>query len=401
VSGAAHDWLGSAVRFVGDIDKDGSADFIATAPRVPQVSNLGYAHVFSGRSGTRIRTFEGICSTGEPVAGAGDVDRDGYPDLIIAHRCASPPDRDVGGVFVYSGKNGRILHAIVMPGPGSGSFGYAVDGTGDVNQDGHPDILIGEPSAPPFGRIAVHSGKDGSLLYERFGVGSGYFGASVSGPGDLDGDGIPDVIAGAPHPIPQITGPGYVMAFSGSTGFPLHQWHGSNSGDVFGFMVAGAGDVNGDGRNDVIVCATQTVPQTQDRNGYFSVLSGANVSPMGAGCGLQPLPVIQSAIPRVGMPWTLQGRNAPGNGFGLVLLSEAPGMPTPLGAGCSAFLAVTRLFSVATVTSDAAGNWQTTAAVPSDPPLIGLELATQTALLPGRQALPFELTHGLYMTVTR
>ncbi|MEO8673241.1 MAG: FG-GAP-like repeat-containing protein [Tahibacter sp.] len=141
-------------------------------------------------------------------------------------------------------------------------FGWAIAPLSDVDNDGVADLLVG---ANTSGQIYVYSGASGAALFSATLTASD-LGASVSDAGDVNGDGITDVIAGAPSFLPR----GTARVYSGRDGAPLLTLTPptTNSGS-FGFAVAGLGDVNGDGRSDLLVTA-------QSGSGEAWVFSGAN-----------------------------------------------------------------------------------------------------------------------------
>lgn len=188
---------------------------------------------------------------GTAVAGA-DVDGDGLAESIVG----APQAPGGGAVYVYSGLTGTQLY--VLPSPQSGSsFGAAVANLGDVDQDGCDDLAIGAPlwtsAGQAVGAVFARSGQTGAPLWQRSGPGADdQFGQCVANAGDVDGDGTNDVVTGAP-------GPGFATAhvFSGATGAPRFtlQPPTSSPNSFFGIAVSTAADANADGFDDVAVGA--------------------------------------------------------------------------------------------------------------------------------------------------
>ena len=132
-------------------------------------------------------------------------------------------------------------------------LGFPVAGAGDVNKDGYLDFVVGAPQlfSPGPGSARVLSGADGAILYTFYGDSVGdTFGGSVAGAGDVNKDGYADVIVGAPN-----NGTGFARVLSGADGTILYTFYGDSVGDTFGQSVVGAGDVNKDGYADIIVGA--------------------------------------------------------------------------------------------------------------------------------------------------
>ena len=131
-------------------------------------------------------------------------------------------------------------------------FGWIARNIGDVDGDGVPDVVTSAPTnsdaGDKAGRIYVYSTKSGKLLWTADGHAGDELGTGVEAAGDTNGDGQPDVIASAP-------GGGYAKVYSGRDGRVLLTLKAENSGDDFGRHAAGAGDVNHDGFADVIVGA--------------------------------------------------------------------------------------------------------------------------------------------------
>ncbi len=139
-------------------------------------------------------------------------------------------------------------------------FGFSVSGAGDVNGDGRADLIVGahldDNNGRDSGSARVLSGIDGSTLYTFYGDSAwDWFGHSVSGAGDVNGDGRADLIVGAYRDDNNGLNSGSARVLSGIDGSTLHTFNGDSSGDGFGYSVSGAGDVNGDGFADLIVGA--------------------------------------------------------------------------------------------------------------------------------------------------
>ena len=130
------------------------------------------------------------------------------------------------------------------------NFGLSVSGAGDVNNDGYSDLIVGaygnDAGGSNAGRAYVYSGQTGGLLYTFTGEAAGdEFGRSVSGAGDVNNDGYADLIVGAPST--EYEGyPGQAYVYSGQTGALLYTFTGEAAGDLFGTSVSGAGDVKND-----------------------------------------------------------------------------------------------------------------------------------------------------------
>lgn len=271
---AINDNLGNAVRRAGDVNGDGYADVIVGSPREGTFGFLaGRSQVFSGIDGSVLHTFYGSSGFnlfGSSVAGAGDVNRDGYDDVIIG----APYANSVGTAYVYSGKDGALLHQFMGVNVDD-NFGRSVDGAGDVNRDGYPDLIVGSPwekSTAFFqGGARVYSGLDGSELYEFLGpTNNVYLGIAVAGLGDVNGDGFADVLVGAER-INESAGA--IRVYSGFDGSILHEKFGQSAGDYFGQNVGRAGDVNGDGFDDMIIGSWGDDNNGED-SGSAKVLSG-------------------------------------------------------------------------------------------------------------------------------
>ncbi len=333
------------VSAVGDMDRDGCTDFAAAACGATAAGrNAGQIWIRSGRDSSVLATFQGLESEtlGKALAGAGDVDADGYPDLIAGAPSFGAPLPEYAQVFsgrsIVEGAGARELHTFAC-GSTEDEYGLDVAGVGDVDGDGHDDVFVGARERDgKRGAAFLYSGRDGSELLrlegeergdrmgqdaaclgdidgdgiDDFAVGaagqdpsgrldagrvhvllggppgrlgrpaypplegdrrSDCFGVSVARAGDVDGDGIADLVVGACGQAEAGAIPGYARAFSGRDGRPLWTARGRSVGDYFGRQVESAGDVNGDGVPDVLVTAVFSCNRGR-KSGMAQVLSG-------------------------------------------------------------------------------------------------------------------------------
>jgi hypothetical protein len=277
--------FGATISRVGDLDGDGVPDLIIGAPYTsrPEGFGVGAVLVFSGATGTLLYNFIGDEAgnyMGWSVAGVGDLDGDGVPELMIGTPYARAGEViGAGNAVVRSGATGDLIYT--FEGEDAGDFlGWAVASIDDLDGDGVTDLLLGAPSASPgghpqAGRIEVRSGRTGELLYGLSGTeDSSHFGRSLAALGDLDGDGMSDFAVGAPIASPSgLSQAGSVFVFSGKTGALLYRFDGAASFDGFGASVGGA-DVNGDGVPDIVVGAPSASSGGRVGAGSAFVFSG-------------------------------------------------------------------------------------------------------------------------------
>ena len=267
-----NDEFGYSVSDAGDANGDGYGDVIVGAPYNDEgFSNGGRAYLYFGGSSMNnsadvIFGGSGVDDNlGYSVSTAGDVNGDGYSDLIVG-----APFNDVGGtnsgrVFIfYGGTSINSIAKVILTGKvANGNLGWSVADAGDVNGDGYGDVIAGAYSWGTItGKAYIYFG-DGTMDNIADVIMSGEaegdnLGISVSTAGDVNGDGYSDVIVGANGSDVAAAGAGraylYLNSLSGID-IPDESFTGSVSDDMFGWSVSEAGDVNGDGYADIIVGA--------------------------------------------------------------------------------------------------------------------------------------------------
>jgi VCBS repeat protein len=206
---------------------------------------------------------------------AGDHDGDGHPDLFVG-----APGGASGRVYLLSGKDGTVLRTYVPRGS-AGSFGWYVARLDDLDGDGHPDLVVGAPFArdargESVGAAWAISSATGNELRHWEGTDRrGGFGGVVARVADLDGDGKGEIAIAAPGTEDQTrTVPGEVRIYSSRTGKELRRWSGSQPGELFGRMIIATGDLDGDGVDDVAIGAPWHRRGDADRVGRVELRSG-------------------------------------------------------------------------------------------------------------------------------
>ena len=270
-------YFGRSVDTAGDVNGDGYDDVIIGAYYYDNgESNEGQAFVYHG-------SIEGLSSTpdwiaegnqdyahfGQSVSAAGDVNGDGYDDVIVGAPSYQNDQDNDGRAFVYHGSANGLSTTpdwIGESNKGIAEFGYSVNAAGDVNGDGYDDVIIGETHYGLFGAVFVYHGSPTGLSETANWVIEGdkgdnfsFFASSVSTAGDVNGDGYDDVIVGEEYFTGGQDDEGRAFVYHGSaTGLsttPNWTAEGDQEYANFGNSVSAAGDVNGDGYDDVIIGA--------------------------------------------------------------------------------------------------------------------------------------------------
>ena len=313
--------FGSSVTTAGDVNGDGYADVLVAAWNHDggggSGADRGRVYLYLGSaSGPGVSPAwtgsgdENDSAYGYQVATAGDVNGDGYSDVIVGaiwHDAGAGLNSDRGRAYVYLGSASGLAGSPAWTGSGDETlafFGRSVATAGDVNGDGYSDVIVGADShnagGLDRGRAYLYLGSAAGLAGSPAWTGSGdeneaFYGRSVAPAGDVNGDGFADVVVGAyQHDAGGGDRGRAYLHLGSSSGLAVSPaWTGS--GDEifarFGYSVATAGDVNGDGYSDVVVSAPfHDAGAGFDANRgrayvYFGSASGLAVSPAWTGSG--------------------------------------------------------------------------------------------------------------------
>lgn len=293
--------FGSSVAVLGDLDGDGFDDI---AMGLPGGGVTGYPYVSTPPAvwisvpGGTITSSVDADRFGESLCALGDIDGDDVPDFAVgapARDSSSAPN--AGVVVVYSGASLIELYSL-QGGLNSDGFGVSIDGGVDVNADGVPDLLIGAPQSQfdLGGYVRVVSGVDGSVLRSHSGFTIGAdFGQCVRWLSDIDDDGTRDYAVGAPGEtlIAGFFAAGRVRLFSGASGAQIATFDAGADREHLGTVIAALGDIDRDGRDDFAIGATS---EPQGPPSYLLICSGAT---------LQVISTYQWGPPAAGVGWGL------------------------------------------------------------------------------------------------
>jgi len=272
---APGDAFGVCVASAGDVNKDGYSDVIVGAyQNDARGANSGRAYLYFG--GPRPHDRPDVVLSGEAagdafgyaVASAGDVNRDGYADVIVGAYENSSRGAGAGRAYIYlGGAHPDAIPDAVLSGEAPGDrFGISVNPVGDMNRDGFADVIVGayqnDASGADAGRAYVFYGgvrpDDRPDLIVSGASAGDSFGFSVSSAGDMNKDGFADAIVGAYHNGAGGKDAGRAYIYYGAAApsdKPALVLTGEAAGDAFGYAVATMGDANGDGYGDVVVGA--------------------------------------------------------------------------------------------------------------------------------------------------
>ncbi|PVD54080.1 hypothetical protein DC498_01425 [Terrimonas sp.] len=299
--------FGTAVSGAGDLNDDGYADIIIAAPHYDNgQTDEGVVFVYMGSSTGISTTPAALLESnqantlfGNSISRAGDVNGDGFSDILIGAPLYDNGQTDEGVVFVYTGSSAGINNtpAIILErDQGNAQFGASVAAAADINADGYSDIVIGAPfydnGETDEGAAFIYQGSAVGLSNTVVAViesnqANAQMGISVSGAGDVNGDGYSDVIIAAPYFDNGETDEGVVWVYHGSATGIVTPYaillEGNQINAQFGYSVAGAGDNNADGYSDIVIGAPYFDKEETDEGAafvYYGAASGINNAPV-------------------------------------------------------------------------------------------------------------------------
>jgi hypothetical protein len=295
--------LGISVATAGDVNGDGFSDVIVGAHQYDNgQTNEGRAFVYHGSAGEpelfaswTAESNQDIARYGSSVATAGDVNGDGFSDVIVGADDYDDGQTDEGQAFVYVGSTTGLGTTPAWTAQGNqdiAQFGSDVASAGDVNGDGFSDVIVGARlytnGQDSEGRAYVYHGSTTGLAplpawTAESGNAFAQFGAAVASAGDVNGDGFSDVIVGAADYTNGQVLEGRAFVYLGSpeglASSPAWTAESDQAGASFGGSVGSAGDVNGDGFSDVIIGASRyDHDQTNQGRAYVYLGSPAGLA---------------------------------------------------------------------------------------------------------------------------